>query len=119
MSEGFDHVRKPIVRYPYSRLCFKADLIEQLRRADAFRVDTPEGSFQMNATLFGNYPQYGIQARENPFRHNYHRVLFRARDTRADLTISDWRDPDAPGGPEGQQLFIGLLELHPYFESDR
>ena len=73
----------------------------------------PDRSFQMNATLWSNYPQYGIVAKENPFRHNYHRVVFRAKGTSAVLRIADGSDPENQGS---RRLFIGLLELHPYFE---
>ena len=45
---------QPTVRYSYSRLCFKANLIEPLRLADTFRVDTPDDSFQMSKAEFYN-----------------------------------------------------------------
>ena len=76
----------------------------------------PEPSFQMCATLFSNYPQYGIDRKTNPFRHNYHRIVFRAKRRSATIRISDWGTSADPGGPEGQRHFIGLIELHPYFE---
>ena len=75
----------------------------------------PDRSFQMNATLWSNYPQYGIKRYENPFRHNYHRVVFRAREKSAVLRISDSADPE---NRNSKRLFMGLLELHPYFESE-
>lgn len=45
----------PKVRYPFTRLCFKSDLIEPLPPTDEFRVDTPIGSFQMTKQEF-----YGV-----------------------------------------------------------
>jgi hypothetical protein len=42
----------PKARYSFSRLCFKSDVIEQLEPADHFRVDTPDGSFQMSKEEF-------------------------------------------------------------------
>lgn len=41
-----------IVGYEFGRLCFKADVIEQLNINDAFIVHTPEGSFQITKALF-------------------------------------------------------------------
>ena len=73
----------------------------------------PEPSFQMSATLWRSYPQYGIERFENPFRHNYHRVVFRAREETAVLRIADGADF---GSQDSERLFLGLLELHPYFE---
>lgn len=39
-------------QYPFTRLCFKADFIEPLAPEQEFRVDTPEGSFQMSKADF-------------------------------------------------------------------
>lgn len=41
-----------IVEYKFSRLCFKADIIEPLNVDDIFIVHTPEGSFQMSKADF-------------------------------------------------------------------
>jgi hypothetical protein len=41
-----------VVRYEYSRLCFKADMIEQLDWDDTFCVVTPEGTFAMTKQEF-------------------------------------------------------------------
>ena len=41
-----------IVEYKFSRLCFKADIIEPLNEDDVFIVHTPEGSFQMSKADF-------------------------------------------------------------------
>jgi hypothetical protein len=38
--------------YRYSRLCFKADVIEPLRDNQSFRVVTPVGTFQMTKAEF-------------------------------------------------------------------
>lgn len=43
---------KPKATYKYSRLCFKADIIEPLADEDQFQVDTPEGSFVMTKSEF-------------------------------------------------------------------
>lgn len=77
----------------------------------------PDPSFQMNATLWSSYPHYGIKRYENPFRHNYHRVVFRAEKETSTLTISDRAIIENADEPAGQTLFVGLIELHPYFEN--
>ena len=38
--------------YPFSRLCFKADIIEPLGLDDTFEVVTPVGTFQMTKREF-------------------------------------------------------------------
>ena len=63
---------KPQVKYPYSRLCFKANLIEPLRRADTFRVDTPEGSFQMTKAEFYSVFANVVQTMSYVERRLYH-----------------------------------------------
>ena len=41
-----------MIEYSYSRLCFKADVIEQLNDNDEFAVHTPFGVFQMSKAEF-------------------------------------------------------------------
>ena len=41
-----------MIEYFYSRLCFKADIIEQLNDNDEFAVHTPFGVFQMSKAEF-------------------------------------------------------------------
>lgn len=43
---------EPEIHYSYSRLCFKAHLIESLQADASFRVDTPEGCFLMTKSDF-------------------------------------------------------------------
>jgi hypothetical protein len=52
LAGGAEAKRLPRARYPFTRLCFKADLIEPLSPTDEFRVDTPIGSFQMSKQEF-------------------------------------------------------------------
>ena len=47
---------------------------------------------------------------------NHYWQLFRAGETTANLTISDWARVDHPGGPIGQDLLYNFLELQPYFD---
>ena len=41
-----------IVEYTFSRLCFKANVIESLENNDVFIVHTPDGSFRMTKADF-------------------------------------------------------------------
>ena len=43
---------KPIASYEFSRLGFKADVIEPLAAGDRFRIITPEGTFEMTKAEF-------------------------------------------------------------------
>jgi hypothetical protein len=42
----------PVAAYKFSRLCFKRDVIEALGLHDAFRVETPVGTFKMTKADF-------------------------------------------------------------------
>lgn len=61
-----------MVEYSYSRLCFKADIIEQLKDNDAFAVHTPVGIFKMTkAEFYETFPN--IVRSESYQRHRiYH-----------------------------------------------
>ena len=43
---------QPVARYYFSRLCFKADMIEPLEPEDVFEVETPDGTFRMTKAQF-------------------------------------------------------------------
>lgn len=43
---------------------------------------------------------------------NYHFCVSRAEDTKAKLTVTDWKDDNDPGG---QKLLFGLFQVQPYF----
>lgn len=47
---------------------------------------------------------------------NVHRLVFRAVDTTAKLTISDWTDTTTPGGKTGQEILYNFVEVEPYIE---
>jgi len=47
---------------------------------------------------------------------NHYRLVFRAKDTTAKLTISDWADATTPGGPIGQEILYNFVEVQPYIE---
>jgi hypothetical protein len=46
----------------------------------------------------------------------YHYQQFRATGPTAELTLSDWRSPDDPGGPIGQETIFSFVEVQPVFE---
>jgi hypothetical protein len=46
----------------------------------------------------------------------YHWTVFRARDTTARLTVSDWPGEEAGDGPFGQEQTFNFLEIQPYHE---
>jgi len=54
--------------------------------------------------------------RENNLPITYRFLVFRARGTKAMLTISDWAGPADPGGPIGQELMHNFIEVEPYLE---
>ncbi len=59
-----------------------------------------------------------IETEGTPCWLNYHWVLFRAEGPTAELVVSDWKDDDTPGGPEGQELMFNFFQVEPYFEPD-
>lgn len=46
----------------------------------------------------------------------YHWKVFRARETTARLTVSDWPSDETPMGPYGQEQTFNFLEIQPYHE---
>ena len=46
----------------------------------------------------------------------YHRLVFRAREREARLTISDWGSASEPGGTIGQELTFNYIGVQPYLE---
>jgi hypothetical protein len=53
---------------------------------------------------------------KNSFYFNYHLKVFRANQTHATLTISDWQTDQDPGGPAGQELMYNFVDVQPYFD---
>ena len=64
--------------------------------------------------------QFGVTAlsEKTNFWMNYYSLIFRAKDTTAKLTISDWVNEQEPGGPIGQQLMFNFVQVHPYYSID-
>ena len=56
-------------------------------------------------------------ARDRQPWFNHYWRLFRATDSTAKLTISDWSTSSDPGGPVGQELLYNFVEVQPYFEA--
>lgn len=54
--------------------------------------------------------------RDRPYWLNYHQVVFRAVDETAELKLSDWADPDAPGGSPGDETLWSFVQVQPYVE---
>jgi hypothetical protein len=59
---------------------------------------------------------HGPFNRDNLAWMNYHWIPFRAKGEEATLTISDWSDPENPGGPAGQEMMLNFVQVQPYFE---
>lgn len=55
---------------------------------------------------------------KNPLWHNYFYRVFRAKDDKARLTISDWLDDQEPGTPAGQEIICNFIEVQPYLEEE-
>ena len=47
---------------------------------------------------------------------NFHVCVFRARANGGRLVLSDWASETSPGGPIGQELMFGFIEVAPYLE---
>ena len=47
---------------------------------------------------------------------NFHWYVFRAKATRATLTVSDWANTDSPGAPAGTHTMFNFIEIQPYLE---
>ncbi len=54
--------------------------------------------------------------RQHPAWMNYHRLVFRAKETTSELAIDDWEKPDRPGGPIGQETVCNFIEIQPFLE---
>jgi hypothetical protein len=53
---------------------------------------------------------------KTPLWMTYHWLRFRAAGPTANLSISDWAKPDAPGASIGQELILNFVELQPVLE---
>ena len=53
--------------------------------------------------------------RENPYRLNYHQIIFTPRSETARLSFSDGA---STGGPEGEELIWNFIQVQPYFDAE-
>lgn len=53
---------------------------------------------------------------KQPLWMTYHWLRFRATGPTANLSISDWARPDAPGAAVGQEVILNFVELQPVLE---
>ena len=80
--------------------------------SDWYRTDHYEGE----AEIYKTWRTVGPFNGENRYWMNIHRRVFRANDSTARLTISDWAGDSDPGGPIGQELIFNAIEVEPYLE---
>ncbi len=74
----------------------------------------PEKCFQ--AVIKSNYAHKFAQFdAKNPYRMNYHQVVFIPQGQTARLTLSDWKTATDPGGPEGEEIIWNFVQVQPYF----
>jgi hypothetical protein len=90
----------------------------QQKHAVAVRIEggelIPEKCFQ--STVPNNYAHgMGPFNAQNKAWMNYHWQVFRARDATANLVLTDWAGPQAPGCPIAQTLMYNFIEVQPYF----
>lgn len=78
----------------------------------------PEKCFQ--ALIKSNYAHtLGPFNRDNPYRMNYHQIVFVPHSYTACVTFSDWKSPTEPGGPEGEEIIWNFMQLQPYFAEEK
>jgi hypothetical protein len=51
---------------------------------------------------------------QHPAWFTYHFRVFKAKGAEATISISDWRKPNDPGGPAGQETAVNFVEIQPY-----
>ena len=76
-----------MVEYSFSRLCFKADIIEQLNDSDKFAVHTPYGVFQMSkADFYETFPN--VVKSESYQKHRIYHMKYPTKKAMRFLTSS-------------------------------
>jgi hypothetical protein len=53
---------------------------------------------------------------DHPAWFTYLRIVFKPRKDTAELAISDWADPNTPGGPIGGQTAVNFVQVQPYWD---
>jgi len=81
---------------------------------DGASVDAAK-SFQY--VIAHNYAHsFGPFNEQNKAWLNLHYRLFRPRGQTVEMSVSDWANLDAPGGPADQELMFNFIEVQPYLE---
>lgn len=86
----------------------------------SINIDNVEPSTLPDHMLDVSYPShYGSTLGKFNVNHTafmtYHWRVFRATDSTAMLTVSDWASPNDLGGPAGQEMMVNFIEIEPYF----
>jgi len=92
------------------------DMSEKKEQNVSVRLDKvtmlPEKSFTQ---LVSGGHDAGPYTMAHPAWMTYFRYLFRATDTTATLTITDWKSPTDAGGPQRQEILINFAHITPYY----
>ncbi|HOZ49433.1 MAG TPA: hypothetical protein PLO37_04385 [Candidatus Hydrogenedentes bacterium] len=56
----------------------------------------------------------GPYNRDHPAWFNFHRVVFRAKGRSAEIVLSDWTTPGAPGDQPGGETAFNFVEIQPF-----
>jgi hypothetical protein len=108
----------------YSAKLFVADYQdltkgESVRKTFAISLDIDNVNMILEKRLVQEIPS---RSKAGPFKGkkppwmNHYRLVFRAKDTTAKLTISDWTNATTPGGLIGQEILYNFVEVEPYIE---
>jgi len=77
-------------------------------------IPVPAKCFQ--AVIKSNYAHtFGPFNAKNPYRMNYHQIVFIPQAKTATLTLSDWKSAHDAGGPEGEEFVWNFIQVQPYF----
>jgi hypothetical protein len=90
-----------------------------VKQSSGLSVEIKNSLTDQNRTFSYLYPSnyahtFGPYHVDHPAWMNYQRVIFQAKGTSAELTISDWSNGTTPGGPAGQEIIFNFIEVRPY-----
>ena len=95
---------------------------ERKQHAASLRIEgarvIPEMSYR-SIPVSNSYSHAQLPFLNGPAWFNHHRLMFRATQPTALLTISDWASDGDASGPAGQELMFNYVQLQPYFEAPR
>ena len=94
------------------------DLSAKQSHAVSVRIDgaalMPEKCFD---AVVANCHRFGPYKKRGAAWVNYYWRVFRATGPTARISVSDWADEKAPGGPIAQELMFNFIEIQPYFDN--